>query len=208
MFKHRRTSAIKDLALLNGFDYEEKDDWGLINLLKDFRLFRKGGSKRFRNMLIDRDRARTYDFRVFDYAYTVSTGKSSVTYTQTVFYVHSKNLGLPEFWMKPEHFFNKVASWFGYNDIDFDGYPVFSEQYFLKGPDEYFIRVNMNEDILNFFSFEKGWHLEGVNYFMIMYRHNKLMKPHEIMDFYHTGKRIYNYFKMPANPSEPDDGIV
>jgi hypothetical protein len=200
MFKHKRSALIKDLALLQGFEYHEKDDWGLINLLKDFRLFRKGGSKRFRNMLIDRDPGRTFDFRVFDYAYTISTGKSSATYTQTVFFVQSKNLGLPEFWMQPEHIFNQIASWFGYNDIDFDTHPVFSKQYFLKGPDEYFIRANMNEEVLNFFSFEKDWYLEGVNYFMIMYKHKKLLKPQEIIDFYNTGKRIYNYFKIGDQP--------
>ena len=87
------------------------------------------------------------DINVFDYRFTISTGKTSVTKEQTVFFMNSKELGLPDFYMKPEHFLHKIAAFLGFEDIDFEEFPGFSDQYHLKGEDEHYIRAVMGEDV-------------------------------------------------------------
>jgi len=183
----RRTEAIRNLAYRLGMDYEESDEWGLKKLLKDFHLFRKGHSRRIENLMIHEDPLLDSTFRVFDYRYVVSSNNSTRVFKQTVFFVDSKKLGLPTFWMKPENFFHRIGSLLGIEDIDFEEFPEFSNQYWLKGENEEFIRASMNEDVIKFFTVEKNWSLEGVNYFMILYQRDKLLPIRQIHDFYDKG---------------------
>jgi len=50
----------------------------------------------------------------------------------------------------------------------------------------------MNEDVLHFFTIEKEWSLEGLNYFLIFYKADYLMAEEELVDFYHKGNEIVN----------------
>lgn len=190
MAKSSRTLDMQKAAEHLEMQFFPKEEWGLVALLQDFKLFKVGGSKRIVNQLFKSDAWLETEAHVFDYQYTVSTGKSSVTYKQTVFFVNSKKLGLPHFWMKPEHFFHKVGHFLGIKDINFEAFPEFSDQYYLKGDDEDYIRATLNEKVLHFFTIEKNWSLEGVNYFMIFYCHNTLMPPNMIKDFYLKGMKL------------------
>lgn len=186
----KKNLPLQELASQLEMSYAEKEEWGLIALLKDFKLFRVGGAQKITNILSKKDEWLETETHVFDYQYTVSTGKSSVSFKQTVFFVNSKKLGLPHFWMKPETFFHKIGHFLGIKDINFEAFPQFSDQYYLKGDDEEYIRATMNEKVLHFFTIEKNWNLEGVNYFMIFYCHNTVIPPHLIKDFYKKGTKI------------------
>ena len=82
----RRTEALKRIAKELGLSFTPKDEFGLINLLKDFKLFRRGGRKRITNILEEKSDLLEATFKIFDYKYTISTGKSSRTFRQTVFF--------------------------------------------------------------------------------------------------------------------------
>lgn len=189
-----RVKQLEKIAKNSSLSFSPIDEFGLINLLKDFRLFQKGGRKRIGNILNEKTELHESDFRIFDYQYTVSSGKHSRTFKQTVFFVQSKQLALPQFYMQPEHFFNKVGNYLGIEDIDFVEFPQFSDQYWLKGKDEWQIRQSMNDDLLHFFSIEQDWSLEGLNYYMIFYQKNKILPTTEILDFYKKGKHIVDMF--------------
>jgi len=60
-------------------------------------------------------------------------------------------LRLPEFSLKPEQFIHKLASTFGYQDIDFVDHLDFSRRYLLRGPDEPAIRGAFAPQVLSFF---------------------------------------------------------
>lgn len=187
----QRTQALEQVAFDLNMHFQPQDEWGALELLRDFKLFRPGGHKRITNMMRKKDGMLDMEASIFDYQYTISTGKSSHTYKQTVFFMQSKKLGLPEFWMKPENIFHKLGEWLHLSkDIDFEAFPQFSDQYFLKGPDEDYIRASMNDQILKFFTVEKDWSLEGCNYYLIFYRSNKLLPPDIIKDFYKKGMKI------------------
>jgi len=192
--KSHRVEQVEKIAKHLGLSFTPKDEFGLINLLKDFKLFRRGGRKRITNIMGEKSDLLEADFSVFDYRYTISTGKSSRTFRQTVFFVQSKQLGLPQFYMKPEHFFHKIGNYLGIEDIDFEAFPQFSDQYWLKGKDEAAIRESMKEEILRFFTIEKYWNLEAINYYLIFYSKNRLFFGEQLEMLYEKGKQIVEMF--------------
>lgn len=188
-----RTEQLNQLAHQLKMDFKPVDDWGLSNLLEDFKLFRSGGAHKITNMLMEKDDMETMDFRIFDFAYTVSTGKSSVTVRQTVLYVHSNALALPQFWMKPESIFHKLGIWLGLQrDINFIEYPEFSKQYFLKSKDEAYTRATMQEQVLRYFTIEKNWYLEGLGYMMLFYKQGVVLDIAQIKELREKGRKIYS----------------
>lgn len=171
--------------------YQPEDEWGLLNLLEDFKLFRRGRRKRMEHILRRQDAMLDTDVRIFDYSYTIQANNSRRTVAQTVFFMHSKKLGLPEFWMKPEHFFHNIGEFLGFTeDIDFEEYPKFSTQYWLKSDDEPYLRASLSDPFLKFFTIEKDWHLEGINYYLIFYKKDVLLAPEKIKNFYQKGMQI------------------
>lgn len=201
----RRIEAMKRVAYELDMSYQETDEWGLLGLLKDFKLFRRGLRKRITNILHRQDGLMQMDTRVFDYSYTVSTGKSSRTFRQTVFFVESKALGLPEFLMKPENFFHRIGTLLGMQDINFEEYPEFSKQYLLRGADEDFIRATMTDPVLKFFTVEKDWCVEGVNYYLILYQRGVLLPRTKIKRFYRKGMEMAELLirENPMKKGEP-----
>ncbi len=186
-----RASAMQDVATSLGMSYRAKDEYGTRKLLGDFELFKRGGRKKVTNLMKKTEEDLELNTNIFDYQYTVSTGKSAVTLRQTVFFVQSKQLALPQFLLKPEHFFHRIGTYLGMQDIDFVDHPEFSRQYLLQGEDEDFIRRKLDADFRSYFTVEKNWTLEGLNYFLIFYRNKKRLAPEEIPEFYRKGKEIY-----------------
>lgn len=174
-------------------DFYESGKYGLIDYLQDFKLFSNGRRKKIANLLIKVDGETGLDTRIFDYRFVTGSGKSTTFHKQTVFYLHSPELALPRFLLKPEHFFHKVGFFLGMKkDINFELYPEFSKQYLLKGDQETEVRNTFSDDVLHFFTIEKNWSLEGVNDSLIFYRKRTRQKPEIIKDFHNKGMIIYN----------------
>lgn len=192
-----RTEPLRQAARSLGMKFEEKDEYHLIALLRDFELFNKGSNKKITNILSKSIEVLEEKVTIFDYAYTEEGNDYNETISQTVFFVQSKKLAMPEMLMKPEHFFNRVGQWLGIQqDIDFEEYPVFSASYLLQGPDEPRIRKTMhNEHVLRFFTIEREWHLESVGFFMILYLAKKTITPDQIKFLFNKGMSLYELFK-------------
>ncbi|MFK7934260.1 MAG: hypothetical protein AB8G22_12180 [Saprospiraceae bacterium] len=191
-----RSSKIRALASHLDMQYFPTDEWGMNALLQDFRLFKRGRRKTIENVIRSVDQMLETEVNVFDYRYTVSSGKSTKTHKQTVFFVRSKNLALPEFLMKPETILHQMGEWLNFTqDIDFVDFPEFSKQYLLQGEDEEYIRYKMTPQVLRYFTVEKNWTLEGVNYFLIFYQNRKLLEPSQIRNFYRKGMAAFSMLK-------------
>ncbi|MDP6107162.1 MAG: hypothetical protein QGI33_01860 [Candidatus Brocadiia bacterium] len=138
--------------------------------------------------------AKGIEVAIFDYRYTTGGGKSSHTWSQTVICFWSEMLKLPEFSMRPEHVFDKIGSFLGFQDIDFPRYPTFSKKYLLKGSDEEVIRAVFNESVLAFCEGILGLSTEGAGTCLVYYRSRKKVKPPEIMGFMEDGFRVFELF--------------
>ena len=191
-----RAAAMEDVSKWMKMTYHVQDEWGLMSKLLDFELFRTGRQKTIFNLLEWKDAFMEEQVYIFDYAYTRGSGKSKKRYMQTVFFMNSKFLGLPEFLMKPETFFHKIGQYLGLqDDIDFIEHEKFSEQYLLQSDDEARLRSLMNKEILHFFTVEQNWTLEGIGYFMVFYKNDRLLSPATVKHFYSRGMALYDQFK-------------
>lgn len=194
-YRMYRDIQFEKIAKEFGLSYSYNDEFSLINLLRDFRLLKKGGGGKIMNIIGEKTELYESDFRIFDYQYSIKRGESQVILNQTVFFVQSKNMGLPQFYMEPERFFKKVAKYLKKeDDIDFEAFPQFSDEYWLKGPEEGQIRKAMSEDLLHYFTVEKDWSLEGLNYFLIFYKKGTIIPSTDLMEFYQKGKEIVKMF--------------
>lgn len=193
IFKHKRkrsrSQLLSDLAPRLGMKFSQKDELQLLKLLLDFKLFRKGGAKKIKNLHWTNHA--DLKSRIFDYQYTVSTGNSSQTFRQTVFFFYSKHLGLPQFRLQPEKIIHRIGAWLGFEDIDFVAHEKFSKKFHLTGEDEQMVRHTFPDSVLQYFTFHDGWSVEGLNYFLIIYKKHKRLPPIEIRRHYKSAKEIY-----------------
>jgi hypothetical protein len=190
-----RSEQLASLAFHWKMEFLEKDDTKLLPMLEHFKLFNRGGAKKLENIMFEMDEWMEEKIYLFDYRYTVSTGKSSHTFKQNVFFVSSKHLGIPAFRMQPENLLHKIGSLLGMQDIDFETHPIFSKQYLLQAEEEDIVRSFFGENLLHFFSDKKSWHVEAVGYYFILYFQNKQLLPSELANLKQTGMSLLKMFK-------------
>ena len=187
-FEKKRTDAIRSVADTMNFTFAEKPDKALRERLSHFHLFSQGHSKKIRNVLTGR--AGETDVRVFDYRYTTGGGKNSHTWRQTVMLCESAKMSLPNFALRPKHFFHKIGQVFGLHDIDFDTHPDFSKRYLLKGDDESEIRKLFDSDALAFYESHGKLSTEAAGHQLIHYHANKRVAPEEMSEFIREGVEV------------------
>lgn len=190
-----REGQLRAVAHRLGMDFVEQEEYSVTREVSDFELFRKGKNRLATNIMQKQDEWMEDRIKIFDYQFETGHSKDRRIVAQTVFLMRSKNLGLPQFVMKPETLFHKLAHYFGKQDIDFERFPKFSGNYLLQGEDEEYIRFKMTDEILHFFSRERGWHMEGVNYYLILYKENHRLRANSVAQLYERGMGLFNLLK-------------
>ena len=173
-----RTQALVKVAGPLGWQFSEAAPLNWIPNLEKFALFNQGHSKSIRNAMYgETDGVKA---AVFDYHYTVGSGKNQSTYNQSVVYFEPRNLSLPFFSLRPEHVFHKLISAFGYQDIDFGNRPTFSSKYLLRGPDEQAVRNLFNDALLGFYEMNPGLSADGGGNQLFLFQQNYRQPPQQI----------------------------
>ena len=134
-------------------------------------------------------------FTIFDYSYTIGSGRSSTTYSQTISRMQSSLLQLPSFILFPETFFSKLGDrWATQKDINFADTPVFSETFILRGEDEAAIRALFTLTLRK--ALEKFTYLsiEGMGDHVFLFRNNRRLKPEQFSPTIEENKRILALF--------------
>jgi hypothetical protein len=192
----RRREEFRSLAYQLDMDYQPRDEFGMFNLLEDFQLFQKGFRRRIRHILTREDAMYNHQTAIFDYQYTVHRNKRATTYYQTVFFIESRRLALPQFLMKPEHFFHRIGKFLGLTqDIDFTAWPDFSEKYLIQGEEPELVTDMMNDKLARLFTIEDTWSLEGIGYYLIFYQKHRLLPPPQVKQLYRQGMEIANWLQ-------------
>ena len=174
-----RIAALKAVAERTGWVFREEVPFATIPRLDRFELFRQGGrTRKLRNLMTSPEG----DVRavLFEFSYTVSTGKSTHTVAQTVYYATSEALELPEFSVRPENFMHSIATALGYQDIDVEQRPVFSKMFLLRGKDEARVRALFSDGVCEFFEQHDGTCAAGEAHELLYWRAGKLAKPEQI----------------------------
>jgi len=188
----KRTETLTQMASELGLIFTPQGDAELQQRMSDFELFSRGSSRRLTNLMV----GETDDVRlaIFDYKYTVSSGQNSSTYRQSVAAIESPGLMVPEFAMRPERFIDNLGGLLGFQDIDFEEHPEFSNAFVLKSKQEDDVRLFFSVPILDYFVGQGGVCVEAAAGRMIFYRANQRVAPGQLKELLATAYEIYGLF--------------
>lgn len=172
-----------------------------------FPLMNKGRLRRAYNVLHGGEGDE--EFWLFDYRYTVGSGKHSRTHRQTVVAFPHLSADFPAFELRPEHVFHKLGSAFGYQDIDVPGHPAFSSRFLLRGKDASAIRELFDADLVRTLEAERPRCIEGAGSALLIYRHRETVNSDKLLAALDHARTFRNAFQQRASrrhsmPSIPE----
>ena len=198
----QRLKKLKDFAEQMGMEFSAKGDSALLESLSAFDLFDGSGVDITNVLHGDSEQlgyGEDFEVRILEHIYS----SDETTCTQTVIYFRSPQLSLPDFSMRPEHFFHKIGSVLGYQDIDFESHPTaveFSKKYLLRGKDEQTIRALFTDKVLTFFAAHPDKVcVEGSDDQLIWYQPEKIIEPEDIPAFMKEGFEVFRLFARKQN---------
>lgn len=183
-----RTEALADWAPRNGWSVGDPSSLQGTLQVPLVRSHRRG---RCRNLL-----TRTHDSgeqMLFDYDYTRSSGNHSRHVRQTAFARRARE-PIPAFELRPENVGHRIASMFGFADIDFEHRPDFSRRYLLRGKNEGEIRRLFGVEQFRFFEKEGHWTVESDGEWLIVYQFARRRGVEELRPFLGEGENIAALF--------------
>lgn len=191
----KRRAALQEVADRLGFDFSPGLPMGASLVAGGgLELFALGYSPRVSNLI--QGTVEGVQINLFDYRYTTGSGKNRHTHLQTVLRFEMPGAVLPTFILRPENFFHKIGTAFGYQDIDFPTHPAFSAKYLLRGPEEPAIRQFFTPAALEFFEGQPQFCVEALGRHLILYRFHHRVKPENIPAFLETGLAVLSVFNL------------
>jgi hypothetical protein len=187
-----RTRVLQQTANQLGWNFAPKAPMNMIAGLERFALFNQGHGKEIKNFMYGE--ASGVKAAVFDYFYVTGSGKNRQTHAQSVVYLEPSYLSTPFFSLRPENFFHKIFTAFGYQDIDFGQRPLFSKEYILRGPDEPAIRRTFHDGLLAFYESYSGTSTDAGGNQLFLYRGGYRFQPQEIQSYVGLGLSVANLF--------------
>jgi hypothetical protein len=123
-----RRQAYEQLAQQLGLQFYPVDPWDIPSRYAQLELFNQGHSRKASYILCGKADGR--DVLLFDYQYTTGSGKDAHTYSFQVAILETPILA-PRLTLRRESFLDKMASWVGHDDINFES-AEFSKLTYVK----------------------------------------------------------------------------
>ena len=134
--RRKRREALAAWAMQQGLSFTAERDHGVEDRYPEFKALRQGSNRYAFNIMQGTWRER--GFLGFDYHYetqsTDSKGNSSTHHHQFSAVIVSSDVPLKPLLIRPEGFFDRIGSFFGFDDIDFES-AEFSKRFFVKAED-------------------------------------------------------------------------
>ncbi|MEP7269039.1 MAG: hypothetical protein ABI844_15580 [Saprospiraceae bacterium] len=186
-----RTPGYQIIADRLGLHFSELDDQKVLYQRHlQFKVFKIGSWRKIKYIL-QGVTGRNELFYSFEYFYTVSTGKTTVTYIQNIYSVFL-NANIPTFYIRPQNAFHRIGKWFGMQDIEFDTYDDFNKNYMVKAESEVNFRKFFNTEILGYLSFEKGWSIQSDGAQVIFFKEHKRMNEEMVEPFLQVANTLFS----------------
>ena len=193
LYEKRRTEALLQVARTLGLSFEKSVKFNkLEEQYNCFQLFNHGHAKEIKNRM--HGHRSSANLMIFGYEYTIGSGKHSSTHKQTVISFETDRMTLPSFYLSPQTFIHKIGKIFGFQDIDFEKHPDFSDTYLLRGNDNEEVRRVFSPKILSYFERNKGINIEAKGNIILCYKKSKRIKPDDIKDFLAEAESIFLMF--------------
>jgi hypothetical protein len=136
--RKKRTDAFQRIADELGLSFSAQGNEHLMTDLGWCDLFSRGRAKKVLNLMRGSNEGR--EVALFDYHYVTGHGRSRRTWCSTVACLRSDGPPLAAFSLRPEAAWDKISSWFGSADIDFETHKKFSRSFVLRGQNEAAVR--------------------------------------------------------------------
>jgi hypothetical protein len=189
--RNRRERNLKTLTMSMGLTFNPKGPDIHILESTGIKLFNRGVSK-YTSNLINWNIFGDICAQIFDYSHKPVIGyfsKYSCRHYITVMLINLQK-PLPQFVLRPEYFSDKLAEFFGFNDIDFNAYPEFSKKYFLKGKNRDEVMAFFSPEILMFFARHPGWSVEVSEGFFACWKGERYLNAEDYPTFMEEVKEM------------------
>ena len=167
--------------------------------LRDFQLMNRGRGKRFHNVVI----AETSDVKISicDYQFTTGSGKNRRTHLQSVAVIQSHQLNMPTFRARPEGMFDAIGSALGFQDIDFEDHPSFSNAFVLQSNEESRTRQFFDQGLLDYFANKTKLRFEGSSNTFLFYEGRHRVEPENFQFLLEESYRTFGALRDRLNRS-------
>ena len=178
----KRSAALQAVAPQMGFTYRNEGQPFDPAPLPEVALFNQGRDRRFRNLL--NGWVAGMQAAVFDYQFTVGSGRNSSTVRQTVAAFKLPH-PLANFQLSPKTLGARVSALFGGQDFHFADHPEFSKRYRLRGRDEPSLRQFFTAPVLLYFEQlpPNHWTVETSEGWLIVFHEGHRVPPAGVSDF-------------------------
>lgn len=139
-----RVEALRAWAGRNGWSFDQGRDTAVDERYSHFSLFNNGHTRRAKNTIRGTltINQRPHPFLTGDYSYvttsTDSKGRTTnTTHNHSILLITTPYRDLPGLTIRREHFFDKIGSLIGFDDIDFED-AAFSKRFMVKSKDRRF----------------------------------------------------------------------
>ena len=171
-----------------GLEYKPYGDSSILRRFAGFRIFATGRAKKIRNLIYGATDDET--MCIFDFQYSVGSGKSQSVHRQSVISIESADFHLPSFVLKPGGFFTRASSVPGMKTVEFDMYPDFSKRQNLQTRDEETIKKIFDDRLIRYFE-ENQYCVEATEGKMVCYIPKRSFRLEEMQEFMEKAFEIY-----------------
>ena len=146
------------------WQFSAEKNKSLSTLYPDFKCLHRGHSRYARNIM--QGHRDTREVKAFDYHYATGHGKSRRDFNFSAL-ILSSPLPLQSLYIRPEHLFDKVSDFFGFNDIDFES-AEFSCAFYVKAPEKRWAYQVIHPQMMAFLLESPRFHVQlGVSEIMV-----------------------------------------
>ena len=158
-----RQKRLRNLASERDYEFKSQVDWN-TTYLKKFHFFEIRPIERKYNCLKGNFESLDVSWEIADITFNEGGAFTAETFNTTMM-VLQLNKKIPIFTMEKEgvleKIFDRVMTYTGYKDIDFEMYPDFSKKFLIMGNKESEIRSFFTDDVIRFFEDHQIYHIES-----------------------------------------------
>lgn len=200
-YEKRRTRLLSLVADELGLESTpERPD--LLPRLERYAFFQQGRARKLWNVL--EGKTDEEDLIVFDYRYTVGSGKNARTHKQTIVLFVSKLLHLPDFELTPRHFWHRFAKLLGKTEVSFADAPEFSRRYVVRGSEKP-VRRWFGEPLLRYLEKNPGINCLGHGHELLFFRPGRRVAATNVKILLGEAYAFYALAKTAGEATRPAD---
>ena len=176
---NQRQKTLSEFALKYGFHFDHKRTTSILKFrFAPFAIAKK--AEYGENLVMCSSPLCNYFFT--DIHIEEGALMTKTDYKMTILLVTDIHTIVPEFKLEKTGALDMLKEIGGSKDIDFNNYPIFSDEYFLTGKDEQDVRTFFTDPLLKLLERKKGYYIECKNSVLLIYRKIDLLSIQEIED--------------------------